>query len=468
MALNDIDYFNGTGFVNDNILTRSQLDYLYTRFGLCRKVCDVIPTLMGDAWGEIVFEDEVDTTAIDEQLEALRRVYVEGQIMANLYGGSTAIRYVEGEDWSTPLMPRVGMPLTYTRIFDRWEIYPDSTDFQIQLDPANPKAYQFTLLIDGVNEVGTIDASRIVRFRGDKLPPFPLIQNNYWDLSILQAFYQPFVDYQDAVDNASKALKSFSLPVFKKKNLLEIFGQEFSETSGVKERLSSVFRELSSDKGVSLDSETEELDFLDRSFGGIDGVIESLKNNMVAVSGLTKPQLLSEHPAGLNATGESERLAEAQKIQALQESTWGALIRKDIQILLATMGIVDGYSWQWISSYESSPLETATIRNQQADMDNKYITMGVLSVEEVRQSRFGESEFSLETTLIEGSLEAEMEAKIEYQKLLQPDPQQPEQTTTDEDTILVPENKKFVVDGQILPQSFYDDLLQNLEEVEVS
>lgn len=417
---------------------------------------------MGSSWGEIVLQKEsANVDDIKPLLERLRRVYVDGQKLANLYGGATVIRLTGDSNWAIPIDINQQNNIDYSRVYDKWEIYPDSSDLTIQVNPHCPEYYTYTIVVDGISRVGTIHKSRIIRFRGDRLPPYAMIQNQYWDMSLLQSFYEPFFDYYNALKYTGKALKSFSLPVIKKKNLIEIFGQEYADGLNPKERLSKVFSELSSEKGVALDSETEELSFLDRGFTGIDSILAELKSNMVSASGLTKPQLLKEHPNGLSATGESERLAEAQQLQSQKELCWGEQIRVDIAILLATIGIYDGYDWQWVSGYEGTPIELSNLKSIQATIDEKYINLGVLTTDEVRQSRFGSSKFSLETTL-QAVEPMNNETNGPSKNDDNPD------TVNNTDTISPVVNTKFVANGKLLPLSFYDQLLDNLEEVEVT
>jgi hypothetical protein len=49
--------------------------------------------------------------------------------------------------------------------------------------------------------------------------------------------------------------------------------------------------------------------------------------------------------------------------------------------------------------WQESDGERATARNAQADADTKYVTLGVLSPDEVRAARFGGGSFSFETTI---------------------------------------------------------------------
>lgn len=443
-------------------LPREVLDYLYANSWACKRVCDLKPDLMSSAWGELQLKKYPELIEkLKPQLAQLRKIYCEGQKIANLYGGATAIRYINQDtDWLSPININKIQSVSYSRVFDKWEIYPDTSDLAINRNPAYPQFYQYSYLYDGSSQINKIHHSRIIRFRGAFLSPQGLIDNDFWENSLLKVFLDPYLEYYRGKKYISLALKSFSLPVIKKRNLIEVLSQEFARgTQSVAQRLKDVFAQLSSDRGVALDSETEEILFIDRKFQGLKDIIDSLQCDMVAASGLTKPQLLKEHPNGLSATGESERLAESQELLAIQNNLWGDLIQEDIKLLLAQYNIYDGYDWQWTNSYQNTPLEDIKIKETQCNIDEKYITLGTYNQLEVRASRFSQSKYNPDLILNDQL----------FNQTSTMDNPTPNDSMTSSDNAFNQdaENNKFIpVDNTLLPNSFYDEAMENLENIE--
>jgi phage-related protein (TIGR01555 family) len=438
---------------------RQTLDYLHSKSWACQRVCNLKPNLMAAAWGDVRLDTHPEIVEkLTPQLTKLKNIYRKGQQLANLYGGATAIRYVNNDtDWALPINLKQVKTVDYSRIYDKWEIYPDTSKTNINNDPENPEFYRYNFIYNGQPQINEIHHSRIIRFRGASLPPQAMIENDYWENSLLEIFLEPYLEYYNAKKNVSMAIKSFSLPVIKKSGLLDILSMEFSRgAESIKSRLATVFAQLSSNKGVALDSDSEEITFLDRSFAGLDSILEMLHSEMVASSGLTKPQLLKEHPNGLSATGESERLAEAQDLLALQNEQWDELIRQDLALLLAQYKIYDGYDWEWTNSYQNTPSEDIILKEKQCSIDEKYIAMNVYNELEVRESRFSHSVYSMDMILNDSLYDKEKtEIKEEIEEM------SAEDKTDEVAKFILSENEK-----EVLPVSFYDESLENLEDLE--
>lgn len=457
---------------------RQTLDYLHAKSWACQRVCDFKPNLMASAWGEIQLDSHPEIVEkVKPQLNKLRRLYRRGQKLANLYGGAIIVRYINTDtNWSSPINLESVKQVDWSRVYDKWEIYPNAEDITINNDPEHPETYRYGFMMDGQARTDIVHHSRIIRFRGATVPPQALVENDYWENSVLEVFLEPYLEYYNAKKNVGMALKSFSLPVIEKQGLLDILAMEYSKgVETIKMRLQKIFADLSSNKGLALDSESEKISFLDRTFSGLDNILLHLQNEMVASSGLTKPQLLKEHPNGLSATGESERLAEAQELMSMQEDQWGELIREDLKYILAQYGIYEGWDWKWNSTYQNTPSEDMAIKEQQCNVDEKYIAMGVYSELEVRESRFGGSEYSNDMTLDDKLFEQSKEEKEEKENSTMELVNQNKevvalnQSKKEEKEIKKDASEKFILpenDREVLPQSFYDEMLEGLEDLD--
>jgi phage-related protein (TIGR01555 family) len=470
LFVNEKQGFNSQSGIENNAIHNKQsrlswdqetLDYLQAKSWACARVCELKPELMRSAWGNLQLKDRPDIIEqLTPVLNNLKDIYCEGQKTANLYGGAIAIRYINKDtDWASPINLNQVQNVSYSRVFDKWEIYPDISVSNINNDPKNPEFYRYNFVYNNSPQIDRIHCSRIIRFRGSSLSAKALIENDYWENSLLERFIEPYLEYYNGKKNINLALKSFSLPVIKKKGLIELFSQEFARgTQSIRHRLKEIFSDLSSNRGVALDSDSEEINFIDRKFQGLKDVIDSLQNEMVAASGLTKPQMLKEHPNGLSATGESERLAESLELLALQDTLWGKLIREDLSLLLAQFNIYDGWDWRWNSSYQNNPTEDIKIKETQSIIDERYYNMGTYNELEIRESRFSGSSYNPDLILND---------TLFTKNNMTSNNKLPIQENVDEDKKNGKKIEKFIPpDTTLLPTSFYDEALENLENVE--
>jgi hypothetical protein len=125
-------------------------------------------------------------------------------------------------------------------------------------------------------------------------------------------------------------------------------------------------------------------------------------SQLAAAADLPLPLLLGESPGGLNASGASgdQLRMHYDRCAALARRKVVPAIRRVAEIQLRAMGIKP-QSW----AIKPRPLwqltgkEKAEERKIQADVDAAYIDRGVLTGEEVRQSRFGGDNYSTETVI---------------------------------------------------------------------
>ena len=388
---------------NPLLKDRAYLDSLYRNSWACKKVVEYKPIMMSRAWGEI--KCEKDSGLIDKAkiyCDRLKRKYREGQIVANLYGGATIVRLVEdGNLMSEPINWERVKRIDYSRVYDKWELQPYLPDDEF--NSYEPMLYQFVggTTRDGFKGTEYIHKDRIIRFRGKYLPPESFAENEHWECSVLDDFLEPYYRYTSGISYVGEALKNFEVMTFMVQGLFDIIAEnDATGSQDYKKRMALLQQQVSSMRGITLDKDTEDVKFIERKFSNIDQVLDQLRQEMIASSGLTKPQFYQEHPSGLAATGESERLAEANDLLACQEEKWGEIIRQDIQLIVNALGGKGLlWDWEWKTIYATTPNEDIDTRLKLAQMDKINIESGVYSAEEVRQSRFGGANYNKEITL---------------------------------------------------------------------
>lgn len=418
-----VDKLGGLGYGdNDGIdglslnyrqFSRQELDHLYRSFWAIRKVCDYKPNMMSREWGGISLGSARTRASqlidnVNNKFKKAKGLYNLAQKLANKDGGACIIRLVDdGQDYSDPINESSIRTFNYSRVYSRWDIAPYS---QIhEEDPLNPKLYQFTTV---KGERKLIHNSRVVRFRGSFVSYEDLQVNSGWETSLIVPFLEPCLRYSQGMGYVGASIKTFEVMIHLIEDLFTA-----TESPDATERLLKRMRlnqvQMSALRGIVADKEREDIKMVARQYTGVSDIIEKLKDEMVAASGLTKPQLLSEHPTGLSATGESERLAEADGIRADQIRFWDDLIHEDCRLYLLSKEcpsrgkIPKSWNWEWKSLFQLPPNEEANLRKTYADIDSTNIGNGIYSAEEARTSRYGSNTFNKEITLSAGMPESE-------------------------------------------------------------
>ena len=396
---------------------RERADIIHEVFWQAAKVCDYHPIMMRLAWLIVTLGDG-DPNIISHANKAMKKLaplYEKGQALANLYGGCFVIRLVDdGQPYDQPINYKKINSVQYSQLFDPWTVMPDA--FEIIRNPLEPDYYIFYSVYgtgnteyDKSNKNNLtfgykIHKSRVLRFRGKFRSPMEQRWNRGLEASALTSFYSPMIRYVSSLGYTGEALRTFEVMALSITALMSKT-QTQEGAAQMRKRLELTQQSLSAFKFFALDKGTEELQILGRKFNGVSDIIESLKDEMIGASGLTKPQFYQEHPAGLAATGESERLAEATSIMSLCEQKWGEQINDDLFLYFSskdsiTKGIVpDDWGIQWNSLYTETPTEKTTIRYQTAQTDDLNIKNGIYTNLEARHSHFGGADFDINITL---------------------------------------------------------------------
>lgn len=336
--------------------SRQDLSDAYRSIWACRKVCDFMPDAMGRGWGRLILKNNQKLESeVNKKLDETRRIYVAAQKQANLYGGATVVRMVsDGRDMELPIGDRFDT-LAYSRVFNPWEMYPYiATTFDNIIDP---EYYTATLLEEEIDI--KVHSSRVIRFRGASTDYETQKRNRGFEDSLLIPFLEPCLRYLTALSYVGASVKSFEFLIHKIESLFETL-QNNEGQNRLASRLKYLYNAVSSIRGAVIDKDEEDVVVVSRRYSGVSDVVAMLLNEMIAASGLTRPQLLQEHPSGLSATGESERLAEADRIRAMQEDKWGMIIQSDCELILKSFGYArDDWEWEWTNLFQQTPLEEA-------------------------------------------------------------------------------------------------------------
>ena len=313
-ALSNADYVK-----NDLTRNRERLDAIYRTSWVAGAIVDCIAEDMTRAGVDFIGDLQATTESYFQKYLTRKSVWLSLKNAikwARLYGGAVAVIDVDGQDLSTPLnLDSVAAgQFNGLRIFDRWEIEPDSQRF-VGLD-GEPEFYTIT---NGARGFGLrIHYSRVLRFLGNDLPSHERRAENCWGASVLERLFDRLVYFDNVTAGAAQLVEKAHLRVVRINNFKTALRSDNAVGSLVK--YFDVMRYLQCNEGLTLLDKEDEYQAHSYGFGGLDAMVLQFGQQLSGACGIPLVRLFGQSPAGLNATGESDLRLYYDNILSLQES----------------------------------------------------------------------------------------------------------------------------------------------------
>lgn len=395
------------------ILTEGELEALYAH-GIPRRYVDSISdeilrhqttiTLGGDD------EDNANDliASLEEFLKATQFHHAFSEVvkLQRLYGGAGLVLLID--DGLPPEEPvdinRIRSIQGYVPL-SRHELIPE--DFTIT-DYTKPSHYRITTAQrltpeqQGQYVNVRIHSSRVARFDGLYLPWNVRVRNTGWGLPVLQLVWEAYKRYESAMSGLESMTTDSDLFVHKIPGLFNRIAT--GNESDLRKRLEANNLSRSVYGGMVVDVE-EELQFLNRALSNIASATEPFIKDLQAATGWPASILMGDSPGGLGKEGRFEERVWASIVEQWQEVYCRTAVTEVFQyILVSREGPARGrppekWSVEFPSVFTETDSEKAALRLQVAQVDAQYINLGVLNALEVREARFGGTEYSIETTL---------------------------------------------------------------------
>jgi phage-related protein (TIGR01555 family) len=395
------------------ILTEGELEALYAH-GIPRRYVDSISdeilrhqttiTLGGDDE-----ENANDLIAsFEEFLKATQFHHAFSEVvkLQRLYGGAGLVLLID--DGLPPEEPvdisRIRSIQGYVPL-SRHELIPE--DFTIT-DYTKPSHYRITTAQrltpeqQGQYVNVRIHSSRVARFDGLYLPWNVRVRNTGWGLPVLQLVWEAYKRYESAMSGLESMTTDSDLFVHKIPGLFNRIAT--GNESDLRKRLEANNLSRSVYGGMVVDVE-EELQFLNRALSNIASATEPFIKDLQAATGWPASILMGDSPGGLGKEGRFEERVWASIVEQWQEVYCRTAVTEVFQyILVSREGPARGrppekWSVEFPSVFTETNSEKAALRLQVAQVDAQYINLGVLNALEVREARFGGTEYNIETTL---------------------------------------------------------------------
>jgi len=240
-----------------------------------------------------------------------------------------------------------------------------------------------------------VHESRLIILKGSTFGVFEAKRNG-WGQPILEKCFEPIRDFGTSYQSAALLIQEFAQKIYKQTDLAQMLGN--GKREAILERLANMSYGLSVANMAAIDG-SEELSRLAVPTTGLPELLSKMAEPVASAAQIPVTILFGQTPSGLNATGASEMRLYYDRVAASQKSLLKPGLNTIFSILFKELNIeVPEFDIQFNSLWQMSELEQADLRVKMAQADVAYVGAGVLSPEEVADSRFG-SEFSLNTQI---------------------------------------------------------------------
>lgn len=349
-------------------------DAVYRSNLFARKVIDIPATDITKKWRKFIGENYDLTT---EREEAEKKFRVASHIRtalkyAALYGGSALLIVVDdGLDLDQELdikRIRPGQFRKFQPVF-LGQMYPTEL---INLDPSSPYFRRPKFYNIANNTETKVHQSRLILFDGVELPLYSsLAQLSFGDsrltsmLDILNAAKNTYLNIANLIAKAN----------------IDVIGMKdfnFSAAANIMDRMDVTQQVLSNLKILLMDAEDK---FQRNELTNLNGLADLLLSYLQMIaSGADMPltRFLGTSVGGFS-TGDNEIIEYYDSIAAKQTELEPQLTIIDGILEQETFGSPKNVNYEWLTLYEPTPTNRTSIQLQNAQRDESYLNLGVLT-----------------------------------------------------------------------------------------
>jgi len=378
-------------------------DALLYSDGFGRILCEELPraalsqgwdlTYDGDSDGDERAERE---SAIREQLKQLqaRDKLLRAKVWGRQKGrGGLLLGIDDGRPADQPLDWERVKSVDYLEDLEMDEF----SAHEIDADPKSPtcgEPLSWKVMRDGASRAILVHTSRIILTGGVLTARRVRRENQYCDASVFDAPWDDLQGWDQDRSSARSMMADASQFILKIKGFLDVLAS--SDKSAFQERIELLRLGRSVANVLTVDADSEDANYVDRSFSGVDAILNMDQNCLAAVTRTPSTVLMGRSPAGLNATGDSDLSCWYDQIRSYRTNDLAADVTTLTRISAFAAEDPEPSAWgvTWPELWQMTAVEKADWRAKVAAADDLYIAAGVLKDNEVRLARFGGAEWS--------------------------------------------------------------------------
>lgn len=366
-------------------MTRAGFDMLLSTDGAEKEIQDRVES----EWSKLGLQ-----SALKKALELERAV-----------GGSAILIGVRDyKDLSEPISESGRHPIDFLTVLDVSELTP--THYYADIRKPNygkPALYSFSPIsvgnpIDKTDHTAiTIHESRLCVFEGIRVSKQDLNGRTGWGDPITTRLWSTLRDFNIAWDGTGVMVSDFGQPVFKMKNLSDLLGTVKGEEN-LRKRLQAMSISMSTVRALVMDSE----DHYERQatpLGGLADILREYFIRMASAADMPVALLFEKLTSGLGVNNEGDIRMWYDKITSKQEIKVVPQIRKITDILMRYLNVSGDYTISPRPLWQPTEKEIVETRKIQAEIDQIYMNLAIVSGEDITTSRFGGDRYSIETSV---------------------------------------------------------------------
>lgn len=402
-----------------------ELESLYRKHGIARKIIEapiedalrpgcsiLVDNDEGDALEQAILDAAREVQVFDDSLappSGLLAAVQLGTCAADLFGGAVLIGLFEGDEDALEQPLGAYRRLEGVMVLDRWSCQP------VRVGGSRRVEYwqigsSGSAGVRGVSAGMRVHPDRVIPVMGVRLTPSVHAQTDGWGDSRLQRVIDTLSRDGVAEQTVGHLAQEAVVGKYKIPGLKALIGENGME--GIRSFLRaqalarSAFNAAVIDADGGGDYTTDKVDF-----SGLVDILAAFPERVAAVAEIPMMRLYGKSAPGMNATGESDLRNYYDLVDGRYRGETGKLtvtLRRLLRWLMLgqdgpTGGVLVPYTIQWGALWTPTPLDEAQRRYAVAQADAIYIQTGVLTPDEVADSRFGGRSYSSETALdVEG------------------------------------------------------------------
>ena len=396
----------------ETLLNDSTLEIMYRNNDITQRIINRVPYEMMREGFEIKISDVENANDISaEAMNFYKQFNGEAKFMeaiqwARLFGSAGVVLGFKGVGLAEPIDDCHGKEIEYLIVMDKTELNPKSTDIVSDLSSkyfGKPEFY--TINSTDKTESVDIHVSRFLRFDGVTLPYKLMRQNNYWGDSVIKAIYESVRDYEQSFKSLATITTDGIQKVAKIEGLMDLIASGEEDLVIARFQATQLYQSV---LNMMVLDKNDDYQVITSNMTGYNDAVMTAGNRLVAAVDMPHTVLLGESPSGSNATGNSSMLNWYDTIRNMQYKMLEPQLRIFFDAVFAQMGKSElNYEIKFLPLWQATEKEQAETRKIMSEADGNYADRGILSVDEIAESRFGGDGFSVDTT-IDGELREEI------------------------------------------------------------
>jgi 8-oxo-dGTP pyrophosphatase MutT (NUDIX family) len=244
-----------------------------------------------------------------------------------------------------------------------------------------------------------VHESRLIVFEGAPTAQRERLINRGWSLSVMQRAYDVLRQFNVGWQAVENMMSDGAQGVWKMSGLTEMQSTDGGEAA-IQKRIRDLDLYRSTVRAIVIDGDNpnESFERLSTSFDAIPAVLEKFMLRLAATVEIPVTILMGQSPAGMNATGESDFRWFYDRIRSQQTTMLSPRIRRLVQVWLrtragreamaASKADVKAVTIRFPPLWTDTPAAVADRQLKVAQTDQAYLTMNVLTPEEIALARF--------------------------------------------------------------------------------